>query len=155
MTHEDRETWEDMDDDERLEAYASVIDERDAALRELAALRAASDRVRAEEAEKRAARCFAAYGIYHKVPASADHFRDATEMAAGGSAATWQPIETAPKDGSRVVIFRANWRETVSVGHWSVTAKEWYVVNGGYPWHAPTHWAPIPPLPANAEGGAS
>ena len=35
MKREDRETWEDLDDDERLEAYADLIEERDRNLRPL------------------------------------------------------------------------------------------------------------------------
>ena len=37
MTREDREIWDDLDDDDRLEAYAGVIDERNAARRPVAA----------------------------------------------------------------------------------------------------------------------
>ena len=36
VTREDREIWDDLDDDERLEAYLGVIDERDAARRPIA-----------------------------------------------------------------------------------------------------------------------
>ena len=38
MKREDREIWDDLDDDERLEAYASVIEERDVLRRPVAAV---------------------------------------------------------------------------------------------------------------------
>lgn len=64
----------------------------------------------------------------------------------------WQPIETAPKDGTRILAIappdghqivawgqskrRANWRINFETG------PAW--------WGAPTHWIP---LPAPPEGG--
>jgi hypothetical protein len=38
VKREDREIWEDLDDDERLEAYASVIEDRDVLRRPVAAV---------------------------------------------------------------------------------------------------------------------
>jgi len=38
MNREDRETWDQLDDEERLETYASVIDERNALRRPMAAV---------------------------------------------------------------------------------------------------------------------
>jgi hypothetical protein len=61
----------------------------------------------------------------------------------------WQPIETAPKDGTRFLAPSIDGR-TVTIGLWS---DQW----GGYwddltvghlngQWH-PTHWMPLPPPP--------
>jgi len=83
----------------------------------------------------------------------------------GGSA--WQPIETAPKDGTRVLIAGGTvsfWTERdvpfsdISIAYWCggydphwrgedmQAHDEWYA-------HKPTHWMPLPepPLAARKE----
>jgi len=69
----------------------------------------------------------------------------------------WQPIETAPKDGSTIIL-RAG--DVVDTGHWtdnSMTAYPWQ----GWTWHTlvtkattskPTHWMPLPSVPASLRG---
>jgi hypothetical protein len=71
----------------------------------------------------------------------------------------WKPIETAPKDGTRVLLaFSAR----VHVGWWidEVTTRygrehrsqqEWHVEGMDLLWRdrpKPTHWMPLPALPA-------
>lgn len=75
----------------------------------------------------------------------------------------WKPIETAPKDGTRIMLakfgktFDANtWKETEDVklfwagaGFWS---KKWNNWNDGFEpcgLASPTHWFEIPELPKN------
>jgi hypothetical protein len=70
----------------------------------------------------------------------------------------WRPIETAPKDGTRILV----WREAVVPGapYCDVTAwpKNW---TGLWPTaymhyadgHEPTHWQPLPPLPPQPKEG--
>jgi Protein of unknown function (DUF551) len=60
---------------------------------------------------------------------------------------TWQPIETAPKDGTRILI-TSNWTDYANkplgceVGRWD-----------GFQWVAcekePTHWMPLPEPPSD------
>lgn len=77
----------------------------------------------------------------------------------------WQPIETAPKDGTKVDIWAKCWRAYYDdfVGQrfpdcwWSrgdsMVNRPAYWVNVGDGWHA-THWRPIPDPPVG-EGKAS
>lgn len=57
----------------------------------------------------------------------------------------WQPIETAPKDGTQILIPGgiAYWRADVD-GWYTITAVEW----PGLPvqWNV-THWMPLPEPP--------
>jgi hypothetical protein len=71
----------------------------------------------------------------------------------------WQPINTAPKDGTHVLLIsKVN---TQWVGSWrlprlgepqnqSYYEYEWR--DGGGRWSTPTHWRPLPNPPAANEG---
>ena len=87
--------------------------------------------------------------------------------------AEWQPIETAPKDGTVIILARGC---RVTVGHWeperwpigaeyhSSTGEYlgtfetgecidawWYSEDGGFDdENLPTHWMPLPPPPEGA-----
>jgi hypothetical protein len=57
----------------------------------------------------------------------------------------WRPIETAPKNGTRVLVAfdgRA-WEAHYKVG---VFGPQWWAENGGI--LHPTHWQPLPPTPS-------
>ncbi len=62
----------------------------------------------------------------------------------------WQPIETAPKDETRVLIYRPGFAEAVCVAWWSQNWKCWRSVPGQHGWH-PTHWQPLPAPPPGDE----
>ena len=90
----------------------------------------------------------------------ADHQTKIKEMAerirkaeAERDAASWQPIETAPRDGTLIDLWAGEriancawnvpskcWAERVGAGF---GGKHWAVVNN------PTHWMPLPAAPAN------
>ena len=64
----------------------------------------------------------------------------------------WQPIETAPKDGTRFIAWGPNlavaeceWREA-----WAHYDAGWYRSNQ-HPVVEPTHWQPLPSPPVNAK----
>lgn len=62
----------------------------------------------------------------------------------------WQPIETAPKDGSEILIARAG--DCVDLAYWvGEMDKAWpWAVNGGQTAMAadwPTHWMLLPDPP--------
>ena len=56
----------------------------------------------------------------------------------------WQPIETAPKDGTRVLVYdKAD--DEILVCYWY---DKWELVYGGYvPDESVTHWMPLPEAP--------
>ncbi len=57
----------------------------------------------------------------------------------------WQPIETAPKDGTEVIL--GNWiRKWVLVGYWH--RGGWQVDSGTV---TPTHWQAFPAPPPQPE----
>lgn len=58
----------------------------------------------------------------------------------------WQPIETAPKDGTAI------WVSAVGVGEPVRTVQHWYgewvnIYNGDSIGWEPTHWMPLPAPP--------
>lgn len=67
--------------------------------------------------------------------------------------AEWQPIETAPRDGTAVLVwlreYKGRDRFTSYVAQFD--GYSWVSVPGKYTW-APTHWQPLPPPPARREG---
>lgn len=62
----------------------------------------------------------------------------------------WQPIETAPKDGEKLLMVGTT-RSTqgvvphIGVGWYSTFPEMW--IFGGQTVSAPTHWQPLPPPP--------
>ena len=68
-----------------------------------------------------------------------------TAAKAGG----WLPIETAPKDGTRVLLWRRAIRDQpapiMADGFWCETCWVWpYILS------EPTHWQPLPAPPERA-----
>lgn len=65
----------------------------------------------------------------------------------------WQPIETAPKDGTDVLLYCGPPDDPLlGVGYWTGGEDEqpgWYLWPTAAPFAAPwpTHWAPLPPFP--------
>lgn len=73
----------------------------------------------------------------------------------------WQPIETAPKDGSRVLLVRAGIDESAFVGSWSLWSNKDYWTPDHWVDDArnldlierpPTHWMPLPDPPQPTGG---
>ena len=68
------------------------------------------------------------------------------ELARLRALTTWQPIETAPKDGGFFLLH--NFNGVIAVGYWLVkTAGSpcWWA--NGYGAFQPTHWQPLPAAP--------
>lgn len=61
--------------------------------------------------------------------------------------ADWQPIETAPKDGTRVLLHTPDThRYSPVLGSWSDFEERWEEWGDYYPCY-PTHWMPLPEPP--------
>jgi hypothetical protein len=56
----------------------------------------------------------------------------------------WKSIETAPQDGTDLVIANGGFR---AVAYWNRRTRRWDRQGDGAPikWQ-PTHWTPLPPL---------
>lgn len=73
----------------------------------------------------------------------------------------WHPIETAPKDGTRIVAWCVHptaeyAKDAVNEGWSAPVVARWIDHNGGgWTWHGHlgefTHWMPLPPPPTNGE----
>ena len=56
----------------------------------------------------------------------------------------WQPIETAPKDGSEILIYQDGhvFGHDFAIGRW-VTPGYWSNRNSVGEYNRPTHWKPL------------
>ncbi|WP_401733489.1 hypothetical protein [Stenotrophomonas muris] len=66
-------------------------------------------------------------------------------------ASQWQPIETAPKDGTPVLLDHPDWHMRVMRGAWDQEVLAWHVLGFGYTAKQPTRWQPLP-APPEVEG---
>lgn len=57
----------------------------------------------------------------------------------------WQPIDTAPKDGSAWLLVLSP--EGCQLAWWSDGQDDWLSQDGRYLWDDPTHWMHIPTPP--------
>ena len=80
--------------------------------------------------------------------ASAQGFRDGVASVS----ARWQSIETAPKDGTRILVHPAiEVADAWSKAHWSAQNECW-IVGGSPSGVLHTAWHPLPPPPTSAAG---
>jgi hypothetical protein len=74
-------------------------------------------------------------------PADLDAAADAIEGRG------WQPIETAPKDGTRVLVHSPETHTYTGIAAvWCIINERWEEWGDHYPCH-PTHWKPLDPPP--------
>lgn len=80
--------------------------------------------------------------------AAAQGFRDGVAAPQPAGAAGWQSIETAPKDGSRILLHPAvEVADDWSKGHWNGEHECW-IVGGSPSGVVHTAWHPLPPAPS-------
>jgi len=74
----------------------------------------------------------------------------------------WLPIESAPKDGTRLMISSAREGALVCVGYWVKPEdrgrdycqdEDWWHVQFAIGGMKPTHWMPLPNPPISGSGG--
>ena len=60
---------------------------------------------------------------------------------------TWQPIETAPRDGKLIVVYT---KGIIDIAFWNGGLEYWvtFAFNRG---KSPTHWIPLPEPPPEEE----
>lgn len=83
------------------------------------------------------------------------------------TAPDWQPIETAPRDGTTILgwfpirLLEADRRGTVHTRHdvmvimWRQDCPRWSGPDGGLTREPPTHWMPLPPPPSGERAARS
>lgn len=65
---------------------------------------------------------------------------------------TWQPISTAPKDGTHILLwvgttYRGYWATFSDNGAWDDPLLYWQKADTAFSPLTPTHWQPLPPPP--------
>lgn len=69
-----------------------------------------------------------------------------------GRVGAWRPIETAPLDGTSILVALHEWNDPANKYVFEVVAWDggcWS--SEAYPIYPPTHWMPIPPGPRSPE----
>jgi len=68
----------------------------------------------------------------------------------GGEDMNWQPIETAPKDGTLILTYSKDYRAEYSVSYWCEFDKAWetdFRQKGAYQQVDAEYWMPLPEPP--------
>lgn len=63
----------------------------------------------------------------------------------------WRPIESAPKDGTVLMLWIPEYKYGVAFGYWSETLKEWLDDEDGCAIKEPSHWMPLPAPPGEEQ----
>jgi hypothetical protein len=65
----------------------------------------------------------------------------------------WQPIESAPKDGTKVDVWCVReGKVPLRIPNAYFYEERWlHSFNGMRIWHDPTHWMPLPPPPSEEQ----
>jgi len=59
----------------------------------------------------------------------------------------WQPIDTVPKDGTRVILHRSGFVEGMTIGFYSKIVKGLIVVGNSIVFSGADSWMPLPNTP--------
>jgi hypothetical protein len=64
----------------------------------------------------------------------------------------WQPIETAPKDGTQILSYGLGGDQDLAVIAWDTRGKSWFLCDGDQRdnWIGVTHWMSLPLPPSQA-----
>ena len=74
-------------------------------------------------------------------------WQDLAQLAIECLATQWQPIETAPRDGSKILVYRpyGSKHHMIGTDEWSVALGDVWQHSGFH--NQPTHWQPLPKPP--------
>lgn len=92
---------------------------------------------------------YAAHLAFDAALEEAAEIADAVSRHFAGLAEEWRPIETAPKDGTPILLYRRG----QYTGYYGGADSGWRFndpLKTGM-WPLPTHWHPLPPPPKEAE----
>jgi hypothetical protein len=76
----------------------------------------------------------------------------AGEMEAQPPAQVWQPIDTAPKDGTSFLGYWLGGDHDCSMHAVKFFRGGWWQTNEDYKCREPAYWMPLPPPPATLKG---
>lgn len=68
-----------------------------------------------------------------------------THREVAASDGLWKPIQTAPKDGTRILVYWPNC--PMNIVHWSEFQQSWLFDFDDRKCNEPTHWRPRPTAP--------
>lgn len=77
--------------------------------------------------------------------------REALSHARAAQSDGWQPIETAPKDGTQILVAYAGWA-WVEIASYDEDLRAWMITNDDAADDLPTYWQPLPSPPSKQEG---
>ena len=77
----------------------------------------------------------------------AEHPAQRTKLTQSEIPEGWQPVETAPKDGTQLLLAGefdgpGDWR--IKMGYWAAYENDWHLFGGSW---QPTRWMPLPAAP--------
>lgn len=85
-------------------------------------------------------------------PKLGDYADELRALATTPTAPTWHPINSAPKDGTHIVLGWLESPDSAEVGYWSASNEGWEPADDAGPGlHDPDFWMALPPFPSAAE----
>ena len=96
-------------------------------------------------------------GLYKHLTEEGWHVHANTAALALEAFPNWRPIDTAPRDGTRILVFDPNYSGRIaacefdSYNKWIERGHDYASEVWGLGEMKPTHWAPLPLPPKSAE----
>ena len=63
----------------------------------------------------------------------------------------WQPMGTAPKDGTWILIFHGQWKLNYALVYWDDHFTCWHDGDYHSEYYRPSHWMPLTGPPSKGE----
>jgi len=78
------------------------------------------------------------------LPEAPDHFRELDELIDEARALHWQPLETAPKDGTKILVSEHEDGRDSVIRWWHEDMDEWFETFYGTDNRPGGYWHPLP-----------